>query len=74
MADMTPVERQSLAESLTRWLREKIHDERNDVEYELLAGVTADFTEDLLEPQIAQNGTATLTIRINGGARHAQVI
>ncbi len=74
MTDMTPAERQSLSESLARWLREKIHDERNDVEYELLTGVTADFTEDLLEPQIAQNGTATLTIRINGGARHAQVV
>ncbi len=73
MAEMTPAERQSLADALTKWLSEKIRDERNDVECELLAGVRADFTEDLLEPELSQNGTATLTIRINGGARHTQV-
>ncbi len=73
MADMTPAERQALAASLTRWLHQKIRDQGNDVEYELSAGVTADYTEDLLEPQVSQNGSATLTVRINGGARHNQL-
>ncbi len=73
MPDMTPAERQALAAALTRWLHEKIHDQANEVVYELNAGITADYTEDLLEPQITQNGTATLTVRINGGARHNQL-
>ncbi len=73
MPDMTPAERQALAAALTTWLHDKIRDQANEVVYELNTGITADYTEDLVEPQIAQNGSATLTVRINGGARHNQL-
>ncbi len=73
MADLTPAQRRSLIDGLATWLNEKIRDERNHVEIEILTGVTADFAEDLLSPRLDQNGTATLTVRINGGARHAEL-
>ncbi len=73
MADLTPAQRRSLIEGLATWLNQKIRDERNQVEVEILSGVTADFAEDLVTPRLSQNETATLTVRINGGARHAQL-
>ncbi len=72
MGHLDAKRRQFLIESLSAWLREKIGDERNAVEFELASGVEAAFGDDLMEPELAQNGTATLTIRINGGARHTQ--
>ncbi len=74
MADLTPAQRRSLIDALATWLNQKIGDERNNVEVDIATGVTADFAEDLLSPELAQNGTATLTIRINGGARHEQAL
>ncbi len=73
MADLTPAQRGSLIEGLATWLNDKIRDERNHVEVEIVSGVTADFAQDLLSPRVSQNETATLTVRINGGARNAQV-
>ena len=72
MADLDARQRSFLIDSLSVWLREKIGDEHNRVEFELASGVEAAFGDDLMHPELAQNGTATLTVRINGGARHTQ--
>lgn len=72
MSDLDSTQRSFLIESLSAWLREKIGDERNRVDFELASGVEAAFGDDLMQPELAQNGTATLTVRINGGARHTQ--
>ncbi len=66
-------ERQLLVDTLSAWIRENVGDERNQVELQLLNGVEADYRDDLVEPSVGRNGTVTLTIRINGGARHTQV-
>ncbi len=69
---MNATQRRFLVESLSAWLREKIGDERNEVAFELVNGVQAGFGDDLMEPDLEYNGTATLTVRINGGAQHTQ--
>ena len=66
-------QRQSLIDSLAQWLREYVGNERNDVQVQLLNGVEADYRQDLVEPDLGRNGTMTLTIWINGGARHSRV-
>ncbi len=74
MPSLSASQRRFLIESLSSWLREKIGDEANEVDFEMSAGVEAQFGDDLMQPQLAQNGTATLTVRINGGARHTQAL
>lgn len=74
MAHLDKSQRQFLIESLTAWLQDKIGDERNEVEFQLANGVSATFTDNLMQPDLAQNGTATLTVRINGGAQHTQAL
>ncbi len=72
MSHLDPERRDFLIESLSAWLRETIGDATNDVDFELLTGVVAEYGEDLMKPDLAKNGTATLTVRINGGARHTR--
>ncbi len=74
MADLSTTQRHFIIESLSAWLRDKIADERNQVDFELASGVAAIFGDNLMQPELAQNGTATLTVRINGGARHTQAL
>ncbi len=69
-----PSRRRFLIDTLSAWLREQIGDERNSVDYDLAFGVEARFGEDLMAPELRQNRTATLIVRINGGARHTQTL
>lgn len=72
MANLDATQRQVLIESLTGWLREKLGDEHNAVDFELVNGTQATFGADLTHPSLDQNGSATLTVRINGGAHDTQ--
>ncbi len=73
MADLDAAQRQIIIDSLAAWLQENLGNVANDVRFQVLHGVEANYRDDLLEPRLATNGTATLTVLINGGARNTQV-
>ena len=69
MARLSAAERRRVIEHLSGWLRQVVEDEGNDVEFRVEHGLERDFADDLETILIRPNGTYTLTVRINGGAR-----
>lgn len=72
MANLSPAHREMLITTFSQWLRDKVGDPSNDVEFEIHNGTAVTYGDDLTQPALDQNGSATLTIRINGGAHHTQ--
>ncbi len=69
MARLSAAERRQLIDQLSRWLRLAVEDEGNDIEFQVERGLERGFADDLESVLIRPNGTSTLTVRINGGAR-----
>ncbi len=69
MARLNRVQRRLLAEQLAAWLHEWIEVETSDVEFTVESGFRVAVADDLASAYREPNGTATLVIRINGGAR-----
>ncbi len=69
MARLSAAERRRVLEHLSGWLRQVVEDERNDVEFQVEHGLERGVADDLETTLIRPNGTYTLTVRINGGAR-----
>lgn len=65
-------QRRMISERLTQWIHEQICDERNDVEFSVDQGMHLAFGDDLENARPRPNGSATLTVRINGGARNTE--
>jgi hypothetical protein len=69
MANPGPAERAALVEQLSTWLRSMVGDEGNEIDFRLERGMLHTFDDDLEQPAVAPNGTFTLIVRVNGGAR-----
>ncbi len=72
MARLSAAQRRLLAEQLAQWIHERVEDERNDVEFALEHGIHLAIADDLESSWPAPNGSATLVVRINGGARQTR--
>ncbi len=62
-------ERERLVEQLSQGLRGRVLDPANDVAFALRSGRHGEIGEDLGAPIPSPNGTWTLVVEINGGAR-----
>jgi hypothetical protein len=69
MARLNRAERQRVIEQLSGWLRLVVEDEGNDIQFQVDRGLERAFADDLESMLIRPNGTSTLIVRINGGAR-----
>lgn len=69
MARLSPAERRLVVEQLSGWLRQVVEGEDNDVDFHIERGMERASADDLESMKIRPNGTATLVVRINGGAR-----
>ncbi len=72
MARLSEAQRRLVAEQLTAWIRERIEDEANDVDFAVETGMHLAVEDDLESARPAPNGSATLVVRINGGARRTR--
>ncbi len=70
MARLSASQRRLVAEQLAAWMRERIEDESTDVEFTVENGFHVEMADDLESAHPEPNGTATLVIRINGGAQN----
>ena len=69
MANMSRADREAVVEQLSRWLRGRVLDPANDVAFALRSGRHGEIGDELGPPIPEPNGTWTLVVRINGGAR-----
>lgn len=74
MARLSEAQRRLVAEQLTAWIRDRIEDQANDVDFAVETGMHLAVEDDLESTRPAPNGSATLVVRINGGARHTLAI
>ncbi len=70
MARFSRAQRRALAEQLAAWMRERVQDESTDVEFTVEHGFHVEVGDDLESAHPRPNGTATLVLRINGGAQN----
>ncbi len=69
MGNLSRAQRESLVEQLSRWLHGRVLDPENDVVCALSSGRHGEIGDDLAPPIPTPNGTWTLVVEINGGAR-----
>ncbi len=69
MGRLSPAERRIVVAQLSGWLHRFVEDEENEVEFQIERGMERAVTDDLESLKVRPNGTSTLIVRINGGAR-----
>ncbi len=74
MDRLSRAQRRVVAEQLAAWIRERVEDESNDVDFAVENGIHLMLEDDLETTRPVPNGSATLVVRINGGARHTRGI
>ncbi len=74
MAGLSETQRRLLAEQLAAWIHDRVEDGANDVAFTVETGIHLLMADDLESARPVPNGSATLVVRINGGARHTQGI
>ncbi len=72
MTRLSAAQRRLVAEQLAAWIHERIEDEDNDVAFTVENGIHLAVADDLESLRPSPNGSATLVVRINGGARHTR--
>ncbi len=72
MARLSEMQRRLLAEQLAEWIHERVEDAANDVDFSVENGIHLLLADDLESARPVPNGSATLVVRINGGARHTR--
>ncbi len=70
MARLSETQRRLLAEQLAAWIHDRVEDGSNDVDFTVENGIHVALADDLESARPVPNGSATLVVRINGGARH----
>jgi len=63
-----------VAEQLAAWIHERIEDAANEVDFAVENGIHVAVEDDLESLRPSPNGSATLVVRINGGAHHTRGI
>ncbi len=74
MGGLSGAQRRVLAEQLVAWVRERVQDEGNEVDFTVENGIDLLVADDLESARPVPNGSATLVVRINGGARHTSAL
>ncbi len=69
MGGTSSAQRRLVVEQLSGWLHRFVEDEANEVEFHIERGLDRAVAEDLESMNVRPNGTSTLIVRINGGAR-----
>ncbi len=72
MGGLSRAQRRVLAEQLAAWVRERVQDEANEVDFTVENGIDLLVGDDLESARPVPNGSATLVVRINGGARQTR--
>ncbi len=72
MARLSEAQRRLVADQLAAWIRARVEDEGNDVDFAVENGMHLVVEDDLESWRPTPNGSATLVVRINGGARHTE--
>ena len=72
MARLTRTQRRIVIEQLTAWIEEVVGDESNDVDFAVENGMHLALAADLETTRPIPNGSATLVVRVNGGARQTR--
>ncbi len=69
MGRLSPAERRFVVAQLSGWLHRFVEDEENEIEFHIERGMEGTVADDLESMNVRPNGTSTLIVRINGGAR-----
>ncbi len=69
MGRLSAAERRLVVAQLSGWLHRFVEDEENEVEFHIERGMEGTIADDLESMKVRPNGTSTLIVRINGGAR-----